>query len=385
MTFLRKDHIDERTHTIKIPHELTKNKMQGRIVLSNTTWKILQDYIQEDRALLVAAFGAEDAGPLFLSESNQNAGQPISKWSITKIFEEIRQALGLPQLTPHKLRHLMLTHLMDNGLDLYEVSRYGRHRSIASTEIYLHLADSKLARQINKIHEQQWKRLESLFRERQLQIDVLTLFQQWRPTSYVPRQYFGSYLLGHVLQSNTLYWGWSSTMWESVIDAIPLRPNNVALRREPGYTTIPGPHSLLAHLAAYLFSDILYPTGKRGFPAQMMGEILFGQEVLQAAINKVMEPWLAMGYAENRRERFVFTTILALLANRNPHLEALTTTTLRKLREKNPSPEIQSRIGQLQSVLISLHVLPGEEWKTTANQPKLQLFQDEFVVDIHPR
>ncbi|HYU76878.1 MAG TPA: hypothetical protein VEL31_29775 [Ktedonobacteraceae bacterium] len=216
-------------------------------------------------------------------------------------------------------------------------------------------------------------------------IDVLTLFQQWRPTSYVPRQYFGSYLLGHVLQSNTLYWGWSSTMWESVIDAIPLRPNNVALRREPGYTTIPGPHSLLAHLAAYLFSDILYPTGKRGFPSQMMGEILFGQEVLQAAINKVMEPWLAMGYAENRRERFVFTTILALLANRNPHLEALTTTTLRKLREKNPSPEMQSRIGQLQSVLISLHVLPGEEWKTTANQPKLQLFQDEFVVDIHPR
>ena len=116
-----------------------------------------------------------------------------------------------------------------------------------------------------------------------------------------------------------------------------------------------------------------------------MGEILFGQEVLQAAINKVMEPWLAMGYAEKRQERFVFTTILALLANRNPHVEALTVATLEKLREKNPSPEIQSRIGQLQSVLISLHVLPGEEWKTTANQPKLQLFQDEFVVDIHPR
>jgi integrase/recombinase XerD len=168
-TFLRKDHVDERTHTIKIPHELTKNKMQGRIVLSNTTWKILQDYLQEDRVRLVQAYGAEDAGPLFLSESNQNAGQPISKWSITKIFEEIRQALGLPQLTPHKLRHLMLTHLMDNGLDLYEVSRYGRHRSIASTEIYLHLADSKLARQVNKIHEQQWNRLESLFRERQAQ------------------------------------------------------------------------------------------------------------------------------------------------------------------------------------------------------------------------
>lgn len=171
VTFLRKDHIDEQTHTIKIPHELTKNKVQGRIVLSNITWKILQDYLLEDRARLVQAYGAEDAGPLFLSESNQNAGQPISKWSITKIFEEIRQALGLPQLTPHKLRHLMLTHLMDNGLDLYEVSRYGRHRSTASTEIYLHIADTKLARQINKVHEQQWKRLEYLFKERKAQME----------------------------------------------------------------------------------------------------------------------------------------------------------------------------------------------------------------------
>ncbi len=45
-------------------------------------------------------------------------------------------------------------------------------RDRALTEIYLHLADSKLARQVNKIHEQQWKCLESLFRERQAQGEV---------------------------------------------------------------------------------------------------------------------------------------------------------------------------------------------------------------------
>jgi len=169
VTFLRRDHIDERTHTITIPHELTKNNMPGRIVLSNTTWRILQDYLNLDRARLIKAYGAEDAGPLFLSESNANAGQPISKWAVTKIFDEIRDALGLPQLTPHKLRHLMLTHLMDYGLDLYEVSRYARHRSTASTEIYVHVADAKLARQLNHIHEHQWKRLAALFKERMMQ------------------------------------------------------------------------------------------------------------------------------------------------------------------------------------------------------------------------
>jgi len=169
VTFLRRDHIDERTHTITIPHERTKNAMPGRIVLSNTTWRILQDYLNLDRARLIKAYGAEDAGPLFLSESNVNAGQPISKWTVTNIFDEIRDALGLPRLTPHKLRHLMLTHLMDYGLDLYEVSLYARHRSTASTEIYLHVADAKLARQLNHIHEQQWQRLAALFTERKTQ------------------------------------------------------------------------------------------------------------------------------------------------------------------------------------------------------------------------
>ena len=38
-------------------------------------------------------------------------------------------------------------------------------------------------------------------------IDVLTLFQRWRPKSRVSRQHFIGHLLGHVLQTNTLYWG----------------------------------------------------------------------------------------------------------------------------------------------------------------------------------
>ncbi len=38
-------------------------------MLSNTTWRILQDYLNLDRARLIKAYGAEDAGPLFLSES----------------------------------------------------------------------------------------------------------------------------------------------------------------------------------------------------------------------------------------------------------------------------------------------------------------------------
>ena len=37
-----------------------------------------------------------------------------------------------------------------NGTD---VSRYARHRTIASTEIYLHTDLADLARQVNKVHQ----------------------------------------------------------------------------------------------------------------------------------------------------------------------------------------------------------------------------------------
>ncbi len=68
------------------------------------------------------------------------------------LFDRIRDELHLPQLTPHKMRHLMLTELKKSGMDLLEVSRYGRHKRVASTEIYLHTDLSDLARDVNKAH-----------------------------------------------------------------------------------------------------------------------------------------------------------------------------------------------------------------------------------------
>jgi integrase len=216
-------------------------------------------------------------------------------------------------------------------------------------------------------------------------LDVLTLYRQRRPTRYIPNYCFVSYLLEQVLQANMLYWGWSHAQWEAAIDAVPLRPNDVALRREPGYTSASGPHLLLTHVAAYLFAGLLSPTGKRCFPGQAMGEIVFGQDMVDAAIHTVMDPWLAMGYAETQRDYFVFTTIFALLTNRSPHLEALTPATLKCLYERSLNDRMRSTIGQLQKVLISLCYLPNEGAKTAGEKPRLQLFQDEFVVGIHPR
>jgi site-specific recombinase XerD len=154
LVLLRVDDIDWATHTIAIRPEITKNNLPGTVVLSQPTWQRLKEYIEGERAALVKCYGAAAAGPIFLSDSLRNPGQPLSKWTVKDIFDRIRDALQLPQLTPHKMRHLMLTELRRSGMELLEVSRYARHRSLASTEIYLHTDLSNLARQVNRAHRQ---------------------------------------------------------------------------------------------------------------------------------------------------------------------------------------------------------------------------------------
>lgn len=131
--------------------------------------------------------------------------------------------------------------------------------------------------------------------------DVVLLFQQWRPNSLVSRQHFIGHLLGHVLQTNTLYWGWLSSVWETIIQSTPTRPKEVARRREPGHTSIASPTLLLTHLAAYLLTGQLHLTREKSFRCRALGEIVFGPELVQAAIDRAKESWVATGYSEREK------------------------------------------------------------------------------------
>ena len=154
IVLLRVDDIDWNTHTIAIRAGMTKNKLAGTIVLSHPTWIRLKEYIEGDRATLIKYYGGDPDGLIFLSDSQRNPGCPITKWTVKDLFDRLREALHLPQLTPHKMRHLMLTELRKSGMELLDVSRYPRHKRLASTEIYLHTDLSDLARQVNQAHHQ---------------------------------------------------------------------------------------------------------------------------------------------------------------------------------------------------------------------------------------
>ncbi len=71
-------------------------------------------------------------------------------------FHKAFQRAGLPDCSPHTLRHTLATRLIQNGMNLYEVKEILGHSDIKTTMRYAHIEQSKITQRamnvINKLN-----------------------------------------------------------------------------------------------------------------------------------------------------------------------------------------------------------------------------------------
>ncbi len=134
--------IDPAHRLLRIRPEKTKNRTERIVPYSPATSELFSRYLLVRREL------SRERGPLFLSESCRNHGQPISIWTWSKAIARVAERCNLPRFTPHSLRHLCLTDLARTNWDIHEIATFAGHRSVQTTALYVQLSGRDLANKL---------------------------------------------------------------------------------------------------------------------------------------------------------------------------------------------------------------------------------------------
>lgn len=124
-----------------------KGNKQRFVPISVINKKYVDIYQKEIRLHRPVQKGFEDI--LFLNRR----GKRLTRAMLFTIVKQLSAKIGLQKnISPHTFRHSFATHLLKNGADLRSIQQMLGHESITTTEIYVHLDRSDLARVLNEFH-----------------------------------------------------------------------------------------------------------------------------------------------------------------------------------------------------------------------------------------
>ena len=126
-----------------------KGNKQRIAPLGDAAIESVGEYLKHLRPKLAATGGkkADETDWLFLSRS----GRHLRREAIWELVKKYAAIAGISaDVSPHTLRHSFATHLLAGGADLRQVQEMLGHSSIATTQIYTHVDQTRL----KKVHQQ---------------------------------------------------------------------------------------------------------------------------------------------------------------------------------------------------------------------------------------
>lgn len=123
-----------------------KGNKERVVPLGRKAVEALQSYLAAGRPKLVKP---RSTAAVFLNSCGR-AFAPMTMWRHIK--NAVARAGIERNVTPHMLRHSFATHLLEHGADLRVIQELLGHASITTTEIYTHVASSRLVDVHKRFH-----------------------------------------------------------------------------------------------------------------------------------------------------------------------------------------------------------------------------------------
>lgn len=140
---LRDVHLDQRFCKCQ-----GKGSKQRMVPLGEKAIHAIQEYLEHERPQLAAR--ATTTPPWLLLSRRGRRLRREAIWELVKKYAA--RAAAPPSISPHTLRHSFATHVLAGGADLRQVQEMLGHASIATTQIYTHVDQSRLQKVHRKFH-----------------------------------------------------------------------------------------------------------------------------------------------------------------------------------------------------------------------------------------
>ncbi len=120
-----------------------KGGHQRKVPISSRWFSTVSDYLRHERP-------DSETDRVFVVLKGQRRGQPLSDEGLKQVFVSARERAGLRRIACHTLRHTCFTRLREAGMELEALQAQAGHRSLDTTRLYIHLANSWLAEEYDK-------------------------------------------------------------------------------------------------------------------------------------------------------------------------------------------------------------------------------------------